>query len=154
MTHTTTDTGWTATDRTGTRARGAQRGTRVVRGTKRRPLSRLRGFRITKDMVEAASLLLVVALLLVGVGVAVGGRLLPAGSAPVVTVEVQPGDTLWSLAERYGSPNEYILKRVDRLSSFNQLPRGAHLHAGQTLLVPVENPTELQRAVASGAITE
>lgn len=60
--------------------------------------------------------------------------------APVMaTITVQPGDTLWSLAKKYGDPNQYILVRMDLLAQANSLRRGDVLRAGQTLTIPVTN---------------
>ena len=68
------------------------------------------------------------------------------GLVPVtVPVTVGSGDSLWSLARRYGSPNRYILDRVDTLAQANHLSAGDPLLPGQRLLVPVENPVELAR---------
>lgn len=64
-----------------------------------------------------------------------------AGPPPLesASITVQPGDTLWSLAEEYGDPDEYILERVDVLARANGLRRGQVLREGQTLVVPVGN---------------
>lgn len=102
---------------------------------------------------------LVAVLILAGALGAVGLRLWQAAAAvPAaslsVPMTVRPGDSLWSLARRYGDPRDYILERVDRLARANRLPPGASLTPGQRLLVPVANPVEvakLRRAVASGA---
>lgn len=120
----------------------------------RRVARRSHRWHLTQGVAEAAVLFLVIALLLVYAGTAIGERVLRPSQVPVVTVEVQPGDTLWSLAERYGYPNEYILKRIDRLSAYNNLPAGARLQPGQVIEVPVENPAEQQRILASGRSTE
>ncbi|MCX6377527.1 MAG: LysM domain-containing protein, partial [Armatimonadetes bacterium] len=53
-----------------------------------------------------------------------------------MTITVQPGDTLWGLAKRYGDQDTYILARVDSLARANKLRRGGELLAGQALLVP------------------
>ena len=52
------------------------------------------------------------------------------------TITVRPGDTLWSLAGRYGDPHQPIVRRVDALTRANRLSSGATLVPGQTLLVP------------------
>lgn len=71
---------------------------------------------------------------------------------PTVVMTVRPGDTLWSLARRYGDPAAYMLDRVDALARANRLPHGAALVPGQKLRVPVQNPVEAAglRQVASG----
>ncbi|HEY3267483.1 MAG TPA: LysM domain-containing protein [Armatimonadota bacterium] len=92
---------------------------------------------------------LVAALFVVYIGVALGHALLRPAQIPVITVRVQPGDTLWSFADRFGSPDEYILRRVDRLAAYNHLPAGSRLHAGQVLRIPVENPAKWDERTAS-----
>lgn len=52
-------------------------------------------------------------------------------------ITVGRGDTLWSVAQKYGDPEEYILERVDKLAKANGLVRGAVLSEGQTLIVLV-----------------
>ncbi len=54
---------------------------------------------------------------------------------------VHNGDTLWSLASKYGDPHQYILERVDALEKANGLKQGAVLRAGLALNVPVANPS-------------
>ncbi|MES2464091.1 MAG: LysM domain-containing protein [Armatimonadota bacterium] len=58
---------------------------------------------------------------------------------------VQRGDTLWSLAKRYGHPDSYILDRVDTLAQANKIPATASLMPGQRIVVPVSNPAEVSR---------
>lgn len=80
-----------------------------------------------------------------------------AATAPLtVSVTVRPGDSLWTLARRYGDPNVYQLDRVDALARANGMPGDTALIAGQRLLVPVSNPVEvarLKRSVAAAANT-
>jgi nucleoid-associated protein YgaU len=90
--------------------------------------------------------------------VAMGLRLWRAASAApsasvVVSMTVRPGDSLWSLARRYGDQKTYILDRVDVLARANRLSASAPLVPGQKLTVPVANPAEiamLRRTVAAG----
>ncbi len=68
-----------------------------------------------------------------------------------MAVTVQPGDTVWSLAKRYGDPNVYILDRVDAVARANKSVTLQRLVPGQRIYVPVTNPVEvarLQRNVA------
>lgn len=95
---------------------------------------------------------LVFALLLAGNAVARRGgnsavdRALDMANIPTtITVTIQPGDTLWSLARRYGNPNDNILDRVDSLVVENGFTDGVSLHPGQRVKVRVENPEELAR---------
>ncbi len=61
----------------------------------------------------------------------IGQELILGGAAPSepLIVEIEPGDSLWSLAERYGVP-------VDSLSSANGLTEDAFLSVGDSLMVP------------------
>jgi len=58
---------------------------------------------------------------------------------------VHPGDSLWSLAKRYGDPDAYMLDRVDAIARANGIGQTAPLFPGQRLVVPVSNPVELNR---------
>ena len=86
---------------------------------------------------------------LLGMLFAIGWRALgntpisPGATTAVMTV--QPGDTLWSLAQRHGNPRAYILDRVDALARLNDLAPNARLVPGQKLMVPVANPTRLAK---------
>ncbi|MBC8134845.1 MAG: LysM peptidoglycan-binding domain-containing protein [Fibrella sp.] len=63
----------------------------------------------------------------------------------VVPMSVGEGETLWTLAKRYGNPSASQLDRVDTLARANGLSASAMLHPGQRLVVPVENPREAVR---------
>jgi len=92
-----------------------------------------------RDHIEAILLLLTLCMILLVIGIWVRDSM--TGPIPPVTatITVQPGDTLWSLAKRYGDPNQYILERVAVLAKANGLERGGALHVGQTLIIPVTN---------------
>lgn len=72
-------------------------------------------------------------------------------SPTMTAVSVRSGDTLWSLADKYGDPDKYILKRVDDLRQANGLKRGQPLYEGQVLRVPnVQLPTfNVQRSTSN-----
>ena len=53
---------------------------------------------------------------------------------------VRRGDTLSSLARRYGNPNTYILEREDQIARANHLVGAAPLLPGQRLQISVTNP--------------
>jgi nucleoid-associated protein YgaU len=72
------------------------------------------------------------------------GALTPS-TAVTVVMTVQPGDSLWSLARRYGDPAAYILDRVDALARANHLAHNTSLIPGQKLRVPVQNPVEVAK---------
>lgn len=48
---------------------------------------------------------------------------------------VQPGDTVWSLADRYGSPDRSIRDTVQDILRWNHLHLDASLHVGQSIQV-------------------
>ena len=66
-----------------------------------------------------------------------------------ITVTVQPGDSLWKYAQRFGSSDRYILERVDDLAHANSLSSRAALIPGQHLKVTVTNPVELAKLESS-----
>ncbi len=66
-------------------------------------------------------------------------------SAPVVSVHVGKGDTLWRYAARYGDPESYMPERVQAIAHENHLRPSAPLAPGQTLRITVRNPVELAR---------
>ncbi|MBV9852342.1 MAG: LysM peptidoglycan-binding domain-containing protein [Armatimonadetes bacterium] len=73
----------------------------------------------------------------------------PLASPAAMTVTVHPGDTLWTYAREYGSPDVYILDRVETIALANHLASDAPLVPGQRLLIPLTDPaqiTQLQRA--------
>ena len=73
---------------------------------------------------------------LVGVGGAAGQRLLDrAPAVPPRQVVVEPGDTVWGLAERHGSPRRDLRETVDSIRRVNNL-RGDLILPGQVIDVP------------------
>jgi len=68
------------------------------------------------------------------------GNAVAGGTPPVMAeITVGSGDTLWGMAQKYGDPDVYILKRVDALVKANALERGSVLREGQRLIIPVTN---------------
>jgi len=51
-------------------------------------------------------------------------------------ITVTRGDTLWSIAQEYGDPDEYILERVHKLAAANGLSNPNQLFVGQVLYLP------------------
>ena len=80
---------------------------------------------------------------------AVGAFLPTAPPSSTLSVQVQPGDTLWVIADRYGDPDEYILRRIARLEEMNGLESGGTLRAGQTLIVPTRLQPLTEQMIAS-----
>ena len=132
--------------------RGARAGRRVrqVAPLVRRCLRRFRR-EATLDRLNALIAMLAAALLLAYGVTAVGARIRANQASPVIAVQVKAGDTLWALAQRYGNPDEYILKRVQQLAERNGIRNGVRLHAGMTLQVPVENPAECTSLMTASA---
>jgi len=78
-----------------------------------------------------------------------GAFLPPASPTSSVSIQVQQGDTLWAIAEKYGDPDEFILNRVARIEEVNGLGSGGTLRAGQTLTVPTNLTTLTEQMIAS-----
>ena len=66
----------------------------------------------------------------------------------IISKVVKRGDTLTSLARRYGNPNTYILQREDQIARANHLT-GTPLLPGQHLEIPVTNPSVIAQIVRS-----
>jgi nucleoid-associated protein YgaU len=62
---------------------------------------------------------------------------------------VRAGDTLWSLAKRFGDPGAYILDRVDTLAAANGLASDARLMPGQRIIIPVTGADDFIRVQAA-----
>ncbi len=65
----------------------------------------------------------------------------------IISKAVKRGDTLASLAQRYGNPNTYILEREDQIARANHLTGTQPLLPGQHLQIPVTNPTVIAQIV-------
>ena len=57
-------------------------------------------------------------------------------SPEYVSVYVKSGDTLWDLAQTYGSGNKDIRELIYDICSINNI-KASDLRAGQTILIPV-----------------
>ena len=53
-------------------------------------------------------------------------------------VKVESGDTLWTIADRYGSKDTDLRRSVDRIMHVNGIEQADDLRAGQEILVPAE----------------
>ena len=67
----------------------------------------------------------------------------------IISKSVKRGDTLTSLARRYGNPSTYILEREDQIARANHLIGTQPLFPGQHLQIPVTNPTIIAQIVRS-----
>jgi LysM repeat protein len=98
------------------------------------------------------ALTLLLSLSALSIGSAVARRNGPPPAAPITSIAVpmtiQPGDSLWTIARRYGNPHQQIVERVEALAAVNGLSTDSRLHPGNRLLVRVENPTELALILA------
>lgn len=65
----------------------------------------------------------------------------------IISKSVKRGDTLASLAQRYGNPDTYILEREDQIARANHLTGTQPLFPGQHLQIPVTNPTVITQIV-------
>ena len=116
-----------------------------------RSISRLTGVVSHESCTKLCAGIAGAAIFALGLGAVQGVRSLHAASAAhmvkptMIHVTVAPGDTLWSLSQRYGSDKVNIEERIDTLAQANALSAGTALVTGERLLVPVTNPTELAR---------
>jgi Tfp pilus assembly protein FimV len=62
-------------------------------------------------------------------------RLYAATTPHYVTVTVQPGDSIWSIAASHARPNTDLQELVDRITDANRL-QGGSLQPGQHLRIP------------------
>ena len=67
-----------------------------------------------------------------GVGASAGEK---PRTAYYTTVTVQPGDSLWSLAERYAPAYSDLQDYVDQLRNINRIRRGDLIRAGEQLVI-------------------
>ncbi len=67
----------------------------------------------------------------------------------IISKAVKRGDTLASLAQRYGNPDTYILEREDQIARANHLTGTQPLLPGQHLQIPVTNPAAIAQIVHS-----
>lgn len=75
--------------------------------------------------------------ILLAAGYIVSNPLMKTPDTNKVIITVKPGDTLWTIAQSYGDPNQYILGRVHDITRLNKLKKGQALSEGQTLIIPV-----------------
>lgn len=57
-------------------------------------------------------------------------------SDPYKEITVKQGDTLWSIAQKYGPVKQDIRKTVYDLKKINKLEREDYIYPGQILLIP------------------
>ena len=88
---------------------------------------------------ERVLLIITALILLIAVGIWTTGNDIRSNTQVKATITVEAGDTLWSLADKYGDPNQYILKRVNELSKVNNIQKDKVLHEGEKLVIPVGN---------------
>ncbi len=102
---------------------------------------------IAENYLHVAAAGLVVFVLILSAVHVISSKFAP--SPGTITVQVHSGETLWTYARQYGSPDEYILKRVHKIAAINKLDAGRPLQVGQKLVIPVERPTLSAKAGAS-----
>ena len=84
-----------------------------------------------------AILLAAVLAVVVSLGPAVVATSDAGEPAPVRTVVVQPGETLWDIASR-ADPTGNVGDMVHRIAQLNSLPSTGELQIGQEIAVPIE----------------
>ncbi len=88
-------------------------------------------------------ILAVTATALLAASVLVGRPTYRVPEAHYVHVTVKSGDTLWSLARRYGHPGQYLPKTIHEIRAANKMATSA-IQPGQELLVPVQAPARIE----------
>jgi LysM repeat protein len=78
-----------------------------------------------------------------------GGRPATPAIPSSIAITIQSGDTLWSLAKRFGDPNAYILERVNTLAAANGLASDARLMPGQRITIPISSADDFARVQAA-----
>lgn len=107
----------------------------VVRPARARRTSSQPALHLTR---RGRAVLVGLALVLVAFAVALGARAAVAAGDGDVRIDrhvVQPGETMWSIAESSRGAGESVQDQVRELVRVNGLS-GAHLTAGQELVVP------------------
>ncbi len=106
-------------------------GARVRRSEKpRRPRAKVRSQRVS--VAEATTLVVLAMLLIVG---ALSAKPHVAGATASLVVQVQNGDTLWSIARQHPIAGLSTAQTTDLIARSNHLSGGL-LHIGNTLSVP------------------
>lgn len=90
-----------------------------------------------KELVETVLLYAGVCATLCLAGAWAGGALDRAPATVKATVTVRAGDTVWSIAKRYGDQHRYILEQVHDIIAINNLKPNRSLQEGQSLVVPM-----------------
>jgi len=105
----------------------------VVIGKRKRRILRIRGKRLGLMLVILCAAV-VLNTMFFSTAIAAAGEPTRAGAA-TLTVTVQPGDTLWELAGRYGSSSRdtgWTVYEIERLNATGPLIR-----PGQELIIPL-----------------
>ncbi|NMA83061.1 MAG: LysM peptidoglycan-binding domain-containing protein [Epulopiscium sp.] len=67
----------------------------------------------------------------------VRGASVPSTTTYFHSIQIQEGDNLWNLAQRYKSEKEDIREYIKRIQKLNQL-NGNHIYIGEYLILPIE----------------
>ncbi|MGI6553679.1 MAG: LysM peptidoglycan-binding domain-containing protein [Bacillota bacterium] len=51
---------------------------------------------------------------------------------------MKKGDTLWTLARKYGNEGRDIRHTVARIREVNQIGKKEHIYPGQSLFIPID----------------
>ena len=94
-------------------------------------------FRITSRIRFTIFVVLVIVLFTTAVNFALGFNVADSSTIPeYIQIEVEPGETLWSIAGSYMSENSDIRECVYQLCRINNIT-AADLQAGMTIQVPI-----------------
>ena len=94
-------------------------------------------FRITSRIRFTIFVVLVIVLFTTAVNFDLGFNVADSSTIPeYIQIEVEPGDTLWSIAGSYMSENSDIRECVYQLCRINNIT-AADLQAGMTIQVPI-----------------
>jgi len=118
-----------------------------VRYSRRSPLAHVENTFLAAAAVSAAGYFLLSAGASLAHSVQQNYAAQPLPQTVVIAKTIKRGDTLASLALRYGDPNTYLLRREDQIARANRLSGTTPLLPGQHLQIPVTNPKVIAQIV-------
>ena len=115
--------------------------------SRRSPLARVENTFLAAAAVSAAGYFLLSAGASLAHSVQQNYAAQPLPQTVVIAKTIKRGDTLASLALRYGDPNTYLLRREDQIARANHLSGTTPLLPGQHLQISVTNPKIIAQIV-------
>ena len=118
----------------------------------RRPAARRRKNARRSRVVPAALLwMLVLAASIICIGaLPAAGESSPSGRTAIVSIQVSPADTLWSIADSHRLPGTSTAQMVGIIADANSLS-GSGLRPGTVLRIPTQAPSDSAYAQATPA---